>query len=81
MLRINNDTNRLTWDELEDIRKNSGITEIQYNIIRMRFFESTRPTVVAMCMKLCISEKTYSRELHRALEQIAKYECKKECCT
>lgn len=78
MLRVNNATNRLTWNELEDIRKNSGITDMQYNIVRLRYYESARPSVVSICFELAISERTYSRELHRALEQIARYECMKK---
>lgn len=34
-----NDTNRLTRDELEDYRANSGITHLQYEIIKRRYFD------------------------------------------
>ena len=41
MLKIN-DTNRLTREELEDYRVNSGITALQYEIIKRRYFDPRR---------------------------------------
>lgn len=76
MLKIN-DTNRLTRDELEDYRDNSGITALQYEIIKRRYFDPNEPTVVAVCLELKISAKKYNSELNKALLQIYKYENKK----
>lgn len=76
MLKIN-DTNRLTRDELEDYRENSGITTLQYEIIKRRYFDPNEPTVVAVCLGLKISAKKYNSELNKALLQIYKYENKK----
>lgn len=72
-----NDTNRLTKDELEDYRVNSGITNLQYEIIKRRYFDPDVPTVVAICLELNISAKKYNSELNKALLQIYKYEHKK----
>ena len=69
-----NDTNRLTKDELEDYKINSGITNLQYEIIKMRYYDSSEPTVIAICMELDISAKKYNRELNKALRQIYKYD-------
>lgn len=76
MLKIN-DTNRLTRDELEDYRENSGITTLQYEIIKRRYFDPNEPTVVAVCLELKISAKKYNSKLNKALLQIYKYEHKK----
>lgn len=69
-----NDTNRLTKDELEDYKTNSGITDLQYQIIKMRYYDPSEPTVIAICMELNISAKKYNRELNKALRQIYKYD-------
>ena len=72
-----NETNRLTREELEDYKANSGITELQAEIVRLRYYDPNEPTVVAICMELNISAKKYNRELNKALKQIYKYESKK----
>lgn len=72
MVRIN-DTNRLTRRELDDIRENSGITGIQYRIVRARFFDAENLSVTAICRRLSLSRSTYLRELNHALEQIKRY--------
>ena len=77
MLKINDDTNRLTKSELEEYQMKSGITQLQYEIIRMRYYDAEQLTVVAICMKLNISERKYNRELNKALSQIYKYKDKK----
>lgn len=69
-----NDTNRLTKDELEDYKQNSGITDLQYQIIKMRYYDASEPTVIAIYMELNISAKKYNRELNKALRQIYKYD-------
>ena len=73
MLKLN-ETNRLTYSELQDYKENSGITELQYQIIKMRHYDSGNPTVVAICLKLNISHKKYNRELKKAIQQIHRYE-------
>lgn len=69
-----NDTNRLTRDELEDYRENSGITELQYKIVKRRYFDRDEPNVTSVCDELSISPKKYNKELNKALIQIYKYE-------
>lgn len=73
-LKINQTTNRLTKEELLDYKENSGITELQFEIIKKRYFDANEPTVTAICMDLCISQKKYNRELNRALRQIYIYD-------
>ena len=75
MLKVNGESNRLTKSELEDYRENSGITELQYEIIKMRYYDASLPTIVAICYKLNISERKFNRELNKALMQIYRY-CK-----
>lgn len=77
MLKINSDTNRLTKEELEDYRENSGITERQYQIIKKRYHDKNEPSIIAVCMDLNISQSQYNRDLRKALNQIYKYEQKK----
>lgn len=72
MLRINK-TNRLTKTELEDYRNNSGITELQYEIIKRKYYDAKEHTVVSICLDLGISSRKYNRELNKALEQIFRY--------
>lgn len=72
MLRINK-TNRLTKTELEDYRNNSGITELQYEIIKRKYYDAKEYTVVSICLDLGISSRKYNRELNKALEQIFRY--------
>lgn len=71
MLKINDDTNRLTRAEFEDYRLNSGITDLQAEIIRLRYHDAEQPTVIY------ISTRKYNRELNRALLQIFRYTSKK----
>lgn len=74
MLKINQDTNRLTADELEDYKVNSGITSLQYEIVKKRYYDKEQPTVTKICLDLHISEAKYNRELRKALNQIYRYE-------
>nr|DAR01573.1 MAG TPA: Protein of unknown function (DUF722) [Caudoviricetes sp.] len=77
MLKINDDTNRLTRAEFEDYRLNSGITDLQAEIIRLRYHDAEQPTVISICLRLNISTRKYNRELNRALLQIFRYTSKK----
>lgn len=72
MLRIN-DTNRLTRIELDDYRNNSGITELQYQIIKRKYHDPHEWTVISICLDLHISTRKYNRELNKALQQIFRY--------
>lgn len=73
-----NDSGRLTLQELEDYRVNSGITERQYKIIKRRFYDSDEPNVQMICTELNISETSYRRDLRKALAIIYRYEYKRK---
>ena len=72
-LKINESTDRLLKSELEDYKDNSGITKLQYDIIKMRYYNADEPTVIAICNRLGISPKKYNAELNKALKQIRRY--------
>lgn len=76
MLKINGNS-RLTAFELSEYKKNSGITDLQYEIVKRRYFDGDEPTVVSVCMSLNISQRKYVAELNKAIKQIEKYEEKR----
>lgn len=65
---------RLTKIELDDYCENAGLTNLQKDILRLKYFDAREPTVVAICMELCISENKFYRNLRKLLNQIYKYE-------
>ena len=69
---------RLTKIELDDYCENAGLTDLQKQILRMRYFDPTEPTVIAICMELNISENKFHRNRRKLLAQIYKYEQLKE---
>ena len=69
---------RLTKIELEDYCENAGLTDLQKDILRLRYFDPSEPTVVAICMELNISETKFHRNRRKLLAQIFKYEQLKE---
>lgn len=68
---------RLTKAELEDYCENAGLTKLQKDILRLRYFDENEPTVVAICMDLCISESKFYRNQRKLLYQCYKYDLKK----
>lgn len=72
MLKING-KNRLTKMELEDIKENSGITRLQYNIIKLKYYDEDQPSVVKICDMLNLSDGVYDYQLHLAIKQIQNY--------
>ena len=64
---------RLTKSELEDLRDNSGITNLQYNIIKLKYFDPEEYSVIRICDMLKISDGTYRNQLHKAEAQIINY--------
>ena len=72
MLKILGKT-RLTRAELEDIQLNSGITAVQYDIIRLKFFDRHHYSVVKICDALAVSVSAYVYQLKKAVEQINAY--------
>lgn len=69
---------RLTRAELEDIKLNSGITRIQYEILRLKYFDENEYSVVKICDMLTISETTYECQLKKAIAQVVAYYALKE---
>lgn len=78
MLKVNGESTRITKTELEDYRDNSGITDLQYEIIKRRYYDSSAPTLIAICIELHISERKFNRELNKALMQIYRYSMQKK---
>ncbi len=74
-LKING-ADRIFLQKLNDYRDNSGITERQYQIIKRKFYDKDEPNVIMICTELNISERTYARELRKALKTISQYENK-----
>lgn len=64
---------RLTKKDLEDIKENSGITRLQYNIIRLKYYDQDQYSIVGICDKLNISVGTYDYQLRLAINQINHY--------
>lgn len=64
---------RLTRQELEDIRDNSGITNLQYEIVKYRYYDPHEYSIVKVCDILKISVSCYSHNLKKAETQIDGY--------
>lgn len=69
---------RLTRIELDDYCENAGLTDLQKEILRLKYFDPHEPTVVAICLQLNISENKFHRNRRALLNQIYKYEKLKE---
>lgn len=65
---------RLTRQELENYCDNAGLTIIQKDILRLRYFDERDLSVLQICNILHISERSYFREQKKLLTAIAKYE-------
>lgn len=72
MMKIAGKT-RLTKTELEEIRKNAGITRIQYEIIKLKYFDHNHYSVVKICDTLSISVGAYGYQLRQAVKQVNTY--------
>ena len=75
-LKING-ANRISLQELNDYRDNSGTTERQYQIIKRKFYDKDEPNIIAICAELNIGTATYSRDLSKAIEIIKRYNKRK----
>lgn len=75
-LKING-ADRISLQELNDYRDNSGITERQYQIIKRKFYDKDEPNIIAICTELNIGTATYSRDLSKAIEIIKRYNKRK----
>ena len=68
---------RLTRAELEEYCENAGLTKLQKDILRLKYFDENEPTVVAICMDLSISESKFYRNQRKLLNQCYKYDLRK----
>lgn len=68
---------RLTKIELDDYCANAGLTTLQKQILKMKYFDEDEPTVVAICFRLSISEHKFYSNQRKLLNQIYKYENQK----
>lgn len=75
-LKING-ADRISLQELNDYRDNSGITERQYQIVKRKFYDKDEPNIIAICAELNIGTATYSRDLSKAIEIISRYNKRK----
>jgi hypothetical protein len=67
------DKTRLTRTELEEIKSESGITRLQYEIIRLKYFDHNHFSVVKICDTLAISVGAYGYQLRQAVKQVNNY--------
>ena len=65
---------RLTRIELNDYCENAGLTQLQKDILRLKYFDDRDLTVVAICIELNISKSKYHINHNKLLSQIYKYE-------
>ena len=64
---------RLTKAELEDIRENSGITNLQYEIVRLKFYDPNQYSVIKICDVLKIGTSTYEYQMRLIDKQVNGY--------
>ena len=67
---------RFTKPELDEIIKNAGLTKLQKQIFTLRFYDEDEPSVIAICLTLCISEGKYYREMKENRKNASKYQKK-----
>ena len=69
---------RLTRLQLNDYCENAGLTTLQKQILALKYFDPDEPTVVAICMRLNISEHKFYSNQRKLLNQVYKYEHQKK---
>lgn len=69
---------RLSSVELNDYCENAGLTALQKDILRLKYFDANEYSVCAICHRLHISESKFYRNQRRLLSLIYKYEEKKK---
>ena len=65
---------RLSRIELDDYCENAGLTNLQKQILKMKYFDPDEPTVIAICFRLSISEHKFYSAQRALLRLIYKYE-------
>ena len=68
---------RVNRIELEDYCNNAGLTALQCDILRLKYFEKDDMSIVAICLQLNISTSKYCKEAKELWCSIARY--KKSC--
>lgn len=68
---------RLSSIELNDYCENAGLTNLQKDILTLKYFDAHNYSVVEICLKLHISESKFYRNQRQLLSLIYKYESKK----
>lgn len=63
----------MTRAELEEIAENAGITEIQLEIIRLKYFDKNDYSARKICDTLSISDNAYFYQQRQAVEQVNTY--------
>lgn len=64
---------RFTKPELDEIIKNAGLTKLQKQIITLRAYDENEPSVISICLTLCISEGKYYREMKEIKELVERF--------
>lgn len=68
---------RLNIIELQDYCDNAGLTALQKDILKLKYFDEHDYSVIEICLKLHISESKFYRNQRKLLALIYKYEQKK----
>lgn len=68
---------RLSSIELKDYCDNAGLTSLQKDILKLKYFDEHDYSVCEICLKLHISESKFFRNQRQLLSLIYKYESKK----
>lgn len=69
---------RLTRYELEEYCENAGLTALQKDILRLRYYDDRDLSVVQICLELHISHNKFYSNHNKILKQIYKYEMQKQ---
>ena len=69
---------RLSIIELNDYCDNAGLTNLQKDILRLKYFDEHNYSVLQICHDLSISESSFYRNQRKLLSLIYKYESHKK---
>lgn len=68
---------RINRIELEDYTDNAGLTETQIQILKLKYFDPSERSIVAICDQLRISTTKYSTENKKLWDAIDRYVAQK----
>lgn len=69
---------RLSIIELDDYCEHAGLTDLQKEILRLKYFDAHDYSVTEICLKLHISESKFYRNQRKLLSLIFKYQSLKQ---